>query len=182
MSCFLAALLLLVLAFTSGLGAQARADSASSAPRVRVWPADHTDPFLGTLHHYSADSIALLTSEGSLVLPRDSIITIEVSEGVHTNAWRGLKTGALAGAAVGLGVGILAWSSEERANIVPHIGANWIWLGSAMGAVTGSVLGLGFGSLTRSEHWRRMSLDESATRPLVMWRDGRMLVGVAMKR
>ena len=181
MSRVLAALVLIVLAFASGLGAQEGTDPASSPPRVRVWPADHTDPFLGTLNQYSADSIALLTSEGSLMLPRDSVIRIDVSEGIHTDAWRGLRKGALVGAAVGLGLGMLAFTTEDPDGFV-YIGGNWLLIGPAFGLVAGSTLGLGFGAMSRSEHWHKVSLDEAAARPLVMWRDGRVIVGVAMQR
>lgn len=170
----IAVLALVVVASASTLDAQDGASPADAAPRVRVWPADHTDPFLGTLQHYSTDSIALLTSEGTFVLPRDSVIRVEVSEGVYSDARRGLKIGALVGGLAGFGLAysIMTEFEEQGAEILPA--------GAAAGAIAGGLVGLGIGALSHSEHWHRATLDGEAARPLVMRRDGRVMLGVAM--
>lgn len=174
------ALALFVLAGVSSVGAQESGDPLGPSTRVRVWPSDHSAPFLGTLSLYTADSIGFITVAGPMVLPRDSVVRLDISQGVHTNAWRGLKTGALVGAAVGLGVGLLSWSTEEKQNVVLEVGANSLWLGPAMGAAAGSLLGLGLGSLSKSERWQRVSMDGPAVRPVATWRHGRVMIGVQL--
>ncbi len=174
-------LAVLALVAVSPLGAQESESLLGPSARVRVWPADNSDPFLGNLNFYTPDSIGFVTVAGPMALPRDSVIRLDVSQGVHTNAWRGLKTGALVGAAVGLGVGLLAWSTEENHNIVGEVGANSLWLGPAMGAAAGSALGLGLGSLSKSERWQRASMDGPEIRPIAAWREGRVMVGMRLR-
>ena len=173
---------LVLVAVASALDAQEGDLQIEPSTRVRVWPVDAAEPIIGVLHRFDADSVAIATADATLILARDSVVRMDISRGVHTDAWRGLRTGSLVGAAVGLGIGLISWSAEKPSNIVLEVGSNWLWLGPAMGAVTGGLLGLGMGALSQSEHWSRVPMDPVAVRPLVTRRDGRMLVGLQVGR
>ena len=174
MSRVLAAVALITLATAFELGAQDSTSVLGPSARVRVWPAGRSAPYFGTLARYSADSIELETTEGRLLIPRDSVARLDLSGGVHSDARRGLKVGALVGGLAGFGLayGLMTAFEEQGSEVLPA--------GAAAGAIVGGLLGLGIGALSHSERWNEVALDDPATQALLKWRDGRVIVGVAM--
>jgi hypothetical protein len=170
---------LVSLVAASPLGAQESETLLGPSSRVRVWPAGSSKPVIGVLHRLDADSVAVGTSGASLLLlARDSVARLDVSRGVHANTWRYMKNGALIGGAVGaLGsvVAVFATEADQSGYLLAGVVAL-----TGGGAVAGALLGTVAGVTSRSEQWRRVSLDGPGLEPIVMWREGRTMIGMRL--
>ncbi|HET9150145.1 MAG TPA: hypothetical protein VFN83_00350 [Gemmatimonadales bacterium] len=181
--CRLTVMLAAVVALTTPV---LEAQSASLPPdlntRVRVWPAHSSAAVAGVVIRFDDSGIGIRTGGDTVLIARDSIRRLEVSRGIHSNFSRGLGRGALIGAGIGAVLGAVTWASEREGDWFQY-GPAWIPIGAAGFGMWGGLIGGIAGAASHSEHWDRVRLDQEPARaaPLVTRRDGRTVVGVALR-
>jgi hypothetical protein len=96
-----------------------------------------------------------------VVVPRDSVCTVEVSRGMGRNSGRGALVGAGVGLALGAGLTGLCLSGAAEQDIA---NSDCVLVGSGA-FVLGALTGLGIGALTRSERWVEVRPEQAAPGP-----------------
>jgi hypothetical protein len=168
-----------LLATASPLAAQGRENIIAPGARLRVWPRGAARPTIGTLQEVDSVALSVVTPGGELLLPRDSIVRVELSQGMHSDAMHGLGIGAVIGGGAGAAFGLLLGQATEDQDVSS---AELAVAGAGAGGILGGLVGLGIGALTRSERWHEISLGEQPMQMSVLQRpDGRVVLGVAMK-
>ncbi len=121
--------------------------------RVRFSPEQTTgDKVVGTIARQRGDTLLLWTERQDTVpVALTNLDRLEVSDGVHGHALKGLGLGLLAGAVLGGAIGAAVEPDELLGR-----GIN-ILVGVVGGAGGGAVIGLGVGAAIRSERWKAIA-------------------------
>jgi hypothetical protein len=152
---------LLVVMVLAGSGAVAAQEAPLPEPgaRVRVTTAagDAAQTrVVGTLLELTAEHIVVRprrNSDAEVLLPRDTVARLEVSERGRRRWLRGLGFGALGGAVAG---GVLGVSLDADGNDLNP--AHALMIGAAFGMVGGAVIGTVAGATTNTERWHEVPL------------------------
>ena len=129
---------------------------AETGDRVRATLIAHPNPRVtGTLLSYRPESITLAAEPDSAesTFAHASIKRLEISEGMHSNAGRGAKLGAILGFVTLFALGAAA-GGDAYDNPTP-----WYVLGpiyGVAGGVTGAGVGALIGSASQHERWERV--------------------------
>lgn len=138
----------LAIALVIGISISLRAQPSDVrvGERVRlVAPDVVSGSYVGSILGVSADTLRVGSpSSGPLVVPRDRIVSIEVSGG--RSRWLGARTGALWGIPTGIVLGILTYPSSHATNRADYVG--FITYASVIG-------GAEIGALIGRERWTR---------------------------
>jgi uncharacterized protein YcfJ len=145
---------LLVLLVTVAAPADGRAQHAQrpSGQRVRVTaPTAFAKPFVGTLAGYSADSLSVAMARGGarVVIPRDAVRQLEVSEGRARRRYAAL--GGILGLVAGAVIGGEAASTPEDPSLAGLAGM-------IAGGLLGASAGAAIGAVVAPERWRHYYL------------------------
>ena len=136
-------------------------ESVPTGARVRVKQPDYGPGWLdGKLVMLSTDSaaIALAATPDTLRFATGRLVPFELSQGFRANTGRGALLGFGIGAGTGLILGIAA-SAEDCTGFCPvQVGPAEILGVSALLGGVGAGIGAVIGSLSRSERWRRATL------------------------
>lgn len=175
-------LALTIAAFTLNMPllAQDKATVGSASQRVRIHQTGIRQPTIGVITRLDPDTIHIRALTGDLAIPRSKVSKLEISTGIHSNAGRGLKRGAIFGTLGGAALGMLAWATEDPDEWFSY-GSDWLWLGPLGGAMTGSLIGVGVGAVSHSEHWQRWNLESQPLLPYVAPHQGRIVLGLGMR-
>ncbi len=124
---------------------------ASIAPgdRVRVFTTDHHEWITGTLRSSDGEHVEIDQGDSSLSIARRSIDALEVSMGEQSRVGRG----ALWGACVGGGIGVIGSMNEGGDSLEPDPFALVAVCGAA-----GAVLGALVGAFIHEEEWQSVPL------------------------
>jgi len=125
--------------------------------RVRVSVAASGDRLKGTVQALDERTLSVISDDRTLVhVPRGSITRLETGWGRRGNARKGLVTGALFGAGVGLlvcGVDESGWDHESRReHDATCDGGEWVGLPLAAAATYGGIGAL-IGHFIKSDRW-----------------------------
>ncbi len=111
---------------------------------------------MGTFLGMAGDSVRFLRSDRPAmlnILPPAAVRRIEIPEGRHSNALRGLLTGS----ATGLVLGGLAFGACKSGYLCPEPPFGSAMAGIAATGVVFGILGAGVGSMSHRRTWTRIS-------------------------
>ena len=128
--------------------------------RVRI---STPDTLIGNLVSMNADSLILLSEDDlPLIIPRSSVLKLEISQGFQSKAKKSMTIGSFIGGMAGLTLGINAAIDKTTewpfSPLLKKEGGKIILLSASAGCVVGSALGYLLGSHTKTEQWKEKLL------------------------
>lgn len=131
----------------------------------------HRPDAAGTILTLTTDSLLLLTDDGAtVILPVNSIASIDINRGPRSNWLKGMTAGAVMGAGLAFG---LATRFETKGcytglPLEPTAECQDTWtsvLGTmGIGAAGGALLGTVIGALIQTDSWERITVDGQSVR------------------
>lgn len=127
----------------------------------------------GTILTLTADSLLLLTADGAtVILPVNSIASIDINRGRRCNWVKGMTAGAVIGAGAGLAIGLATRFETEGCYtglpLEPTAQCQNTWtsiMGTiGIGAAGGALLGAVIGTLIKTDKWERIAVDGQSVR------------------
>jgi hypothetical protein len=133
----------------------------------------HGPDVTGTILTLTADSLLLLTDDGATVIvPVNSVATIEINRGPRSNWLKGMTAGAVIGSGAGLAIGLATRFETEGCYtglpLEPTAQCQDTWtsvLGTVgIGAAGGALLGAVIGTLIKTDRWEQIAVDGQSVR------------------
>jgi hypothetical protein len=126
---------------------------------------------VGNLAARDRDSLTVDQAGVPTTLTLAHVSKFEVSSGKKSNSGRGALKGGLAGATLGLVIGISAWAGSEPGDYFTF-GPEAVAASAGVLGAIGAGVGLLIGGLTRSERWEEVPLEELRVGPSPIDADG----------
>jgi hypothetical protein len=133
----------------------------------------HVPDAVGTILTLTADSLLLLADDGAtIILPVNSIVSIDINRGLRSNWLKGMTAGAVIGSGAGLAIGLATRFGTEGCYtglpLEPTAQCQDTWisvLGTVgIGAAGGALLGAVIGMLIKTDRWERIAVDGQSVR------------------